>query len=117
MAEKISMNAIKRSSRYRVVLNVPVKLGLKDGTLVDVSSAGALVTHVGALKTDTESDMTFVFEGRKFFGKVRVGSCGVVGLGAGQKGTTLFASRLYFTENLPEESKQIIDAILNPPED
>ncbi|HYR27666.1 MAG TPA: hypothetical protein VEU30_04330 [Thermoanaerobaculia bacterium] len=117
MAEKISMNAIKRSSRYRVVLNVPVKLGLKDGTLVDVSSAGALVTHAGALKTGAESDMTFTFEGKKFFGKVKVGSCGVVGLGAGQKGTTLFASRLYFTENLPDESKQIVESILNPPED
>lgn len=117
MAEKIAMNAIKRSSRYRVVLNLPVKLGLKDGTLVDVSSAGALVTHAGALKTGTESDMTFTYEGRKFFGKVKVASCGVVGLGAGQKGSTLFASRLYFTENLPEESKQIVDLILNPPED
>ena len=117
MAEKISLNAIKRSSRYRVVLNVPVKLGLKDGTLVDVSAAGALVTHVGALKIGTEADMRFTFGGKNFFGKVKVGSCGVVGLGAGQKGTTLFASRLYFTENLPEESKQIIESILNPPED
>ena len=111
------MKAIKRSSRYRVVLNVPVKLGLKDGTLVDVSSAGALVTHVGPLKIGTEADMRFSFEGRNFFGKVKVVSCGVVGLGAGQQGTTLYASRLYFTENLPEESKQIIDSILNPPED
>ena len=117
MTEKISMKAIKRSSRYRVVLNLPVKLGLKDGTLVDVSEVGALVTHAGALKTGTEADMRFAHEGRNFFGKVKVGSCGVVGLGAGQKGTTLFASRLYFTENLPDESKQIIEAILNPPED
>lgn len=117
MAEKISLNAIKRSSRYRVVLNLPVKLGLKEGTLVDVSSAGALVTHVGALKIGTESDMRFKYEGRDFFGKVKVGSCGVVGLGAGQKGTTLYASRLYFTENLPDESKQIIESILNPPEE
>ena len=117
MAEKISMNAIKRSSRYRVVLHVPVKLGLKDGTLVDVSDAGALVTHAGALKTGTEADMRFTYEGRDFYGKVKVGSCGVVGLGAGQKGTTLFASRLYFTENLPDQSKQIIHSILNPAED
>ena len=117
MVEKISMNAIKRSSRYRVVLNVPVKLGLKDGTLVDVSEVGALVTHEGALKNNTETNMTFNYGDKKFFGKVKVGSCGVVGLGAGQKGTTLFASRLYFTENLPDESKHIIESILNPPED
>jgi hypothetical protein len=116
MAEKISLNAIKRSSRYRVVLNVPVKLGLKDGTLVDVSAAGALVTHAGALKVGTEADMTFDFEGRRFQGKVKVASCGVVGLGAGQKGDTLYASRLYFTENLPAESKQIVDLILGHPE-
>ena len=117
MAEKISMSAIKRSSRYRVVLNVPVKLGLKDGTLVDVSSAGALVTHEGALKNDSETNMTFTYGGKRFFGKVKVASCGVVGLGAGQKGNTLFASRLYFTEDLPEESKHIIDSILNPAEE
>ena len=117
MAEKISMSAIKRSHRYRVVLNVPVKLGLKDGTLVDVSSAGALVTHAGALKNDTQTDMTFTYEDKRFYGKVKVGSCGVVGLGAGQRGTTLYASRLYFTESLPEESKQIIDSILNRPEE
>ncbi len=111
------MNAIKRSSRYRVVLNVPVKLGLKDGTLVDVSSAGALVTHEGPLKNGTETNMTFTYEEKRFSGKVKIASCGVVGLGAGQKGNTLFASRLYFTENLPEESKQIIDSILNPPDE
>lgn len=117
MAEKISLNAIKRSSRYRVVLNVPVKLGLKDGTLVDVSAAGALVTHEGALKNDTETNMTFDYGDKRFFGKVKIASCGVVGLGAGQRGNTLFASRLYFTENLPDESKQIIDSIVNPPEE
>jgi hypothetical protein len=116
MAEKIALNSIKRSSRYRVMLNVPVKLGLKDGTLVDVSAAGALVTHPGALKTGAESDMTFTYGDRKFFGKVKVASCSVVGLGAGQKGETLFASRLYFTDQLPEESRHIVDAILNPPE-
>ena len=117
MAEKISLNAIKRSSRYRVVLNLPVKLGLKDGTLVDVSSAGALVTHAGALKTGAESDMTFNYSGRRFYGRVKVGSCGVVGIGAGPRGDTLFASRLYFTDQLPEESRQIVDLILNPPEE
>ena len=117
MAEKISLSAIKRSSRYRVVLNIPVKLGLKDGTLVDVSSAGALVTHEGALKNDSEANMTFVHEGRRFFGKVKVASCGVVGLGAGQTGKTLFASRLYFTADLTAESKRIIDSILKPPEE
>ena len=116
MAEKITLNAIKRSSRYRVMLNVPVKLGLKDGTLVDVSAAGALVTHPGALKTGSESDMTFTYGDKRFAGKVKVASCSVVGLGAGQRGETLYASRLYFTDQLPEESRQIVDAILNPPE-
>lgn len=112
---KFTMDVVKRSNRFRVVLNIPVKLGLKDGTLVDVSSAGALVTHSGALKTGGETEMTFTYNGKRFACRARVASCNVVGIGAGKDGATLFASRLYFT-NLPEESQQIVEEILNPVE-
>ncbi len=112
---KFTMDVVRRSNRFRVVLNVPVKLGLKDGTLVDVSSAGALVTHIGAMKTGGESQMTFQYNGKRFDGRVRVASCNVVGIGSGEGGATLFASRLYFT-SLSEESQQIIEEILNPVE-
>ena len=110
MKDKIQLNAVRRSSRFRVPITRPVKLGLKDGTLVDVSSANAFVTHSGALKVGSEVSMTFDYSGRRFVGKLRVGSCGVVGR-AQQSGETMYASRLTFTE-LPEESQQIIEEIL-----
>lgn len=111
MKDKISLNAVRRSSRFRVPITRPVKLGLKDGTLVDVSSANAFVTHATPLKVGSEVTMTFDYSGRKFNGKLKVGSCGVVGR-ASASGDTMYASRLYFTE-LPEESQQIIEEILS----
>src|SRR5215210_3900894 len=100
MKDKVDLNAIRRSSRYRVPLTRQVKIGLKEGTLVDVSSANAFVTHSGPLKVGAEVSMTFDYTGRKFLGRLRVGSCGVVGR-VPDSGETLYASRLYFTD-LPE---------------
>jgi len=110
MKDKIALNAVRRSSRFRVPISRPVKIGLKDGTLVDVSSANAFVTHPAPLKVGSEVTMTFDFSGRRFTGRLKVGSCGVVGRQS-QSGETLYASRLYFTE-LPEESQSIIEEIL-----
>src|SRR6185436_12114103 len=110
MKDKIALNAVRRSSRFRVPITRPVKIGLKEGTLVDVSSANAFVTHSGPLKVGAEVTMTFDYSGLRFTGKLKVGSCGVVGRQS-QSGETLYASRLYFTE-LPEESQGIIEEIL-----
>jgi hypothetical protein len=110
MKDKVVMNAVRRSSRFRVPISRPVKMGLKDGTLVDVSSANAFVTHSGPLKVGAEITMTFDYTGRKFTGRLRVGSCGVIGRQP-DSGETLYASRLYFTD-LPEESQRIIEDIL-----
>jgi hypothetical protein len=110
MKDKVVLKAVRRSSRFRVPITRPVKIGLKEGTLVDVSSANAFVTHSGALKVGAEVTMTFDYSGRKFTGRLRVGSCGVVGRQS-ESGETLYASRLYFTD-LPEESQQIIEDIL-----
>ncbi len=111
MKDKITLNAVRRSSRFRVPISRPVKLGLKDGMLVDVSSANAFVTHATPLKVGSEVNMTFDYSGRKFNGRLKVGSCGVVGR-ASASGDTMYASRLYFIE-LPEESQQIIEEILS----
>lgn len=110
MKDKVILNAIRRSSRFRVPISRQVKIGLKEGTLVDVSSANAFVTHPGALKVGSEITMTFDYQDRKFVGRLRVGSCGVVGR-TPDSGETLYASRLYFTE-LPDTSQQIIEDIL-----
>ena len=113
-ADKVDLKAVRRSSRFRVPITRPVKIGLKEGTLVDVSSANAFITHAGPLKVSSEVTMTFDYNGRKFTGRLRVGSCGVVGRQSAS-GDTLYASRLYFTD-LPEESQRIIEDILTATE-
>ncbi len=114
MAMKHPMDAIRRSNRFRVIMNVPVRLGLKSGTLVDISTAGVLATHSGMLKTGASVDISFTYEGQRFAASAKVASCAVVGLGAGEGGATLYASRLYFT-NLPDPAKELLDALVGEP--
>ncbi len=113
MAKQLSMDAVRRSNRYRVIMNLPVRLGLKSGTLVDISSAGVLATHAGALKAGANVDLSFTYGDARFAATAKVASSTVVGLGGGE--TTLYASRLYFT-NLTEPAKQMLDSLFGEPE-
>ncbi|HKR62104.1 MAG TPA: PilZ domain-containing protein [Thermoanaerobaculia bacterium] len=108
MTKQLSMDAVRRSNRYRVIMNLPVRLGLKSGTLIDISSAGVLATHSGVLKTGANVDITFVYENQRFAATAKVASCTVVGLGGGEN--TLYASRLYFT-NLSDPARQLLEAM------
>jgi len=107
MAEKLVMGAVRRSNRFRVIMNLPLKLGWKDGTLVDISEAGVLATHTGVTKTGATIEISFVHEDRRFVANAKVETCTVVGLGAGPGGATLYASRLFFT-HLSDEAKEIL---------
>jgi hypothetical protein len=113
MVKQLSMDAVRRSNRYRVIMNLPVRLGLKSGTLVDISSAGVLATHNGVLKTGANVDIAFTYEEQRFAATAKVASCTVVGLGGGE--TTLYASRLYFI-NLPEPTKHMLETLFGEPE-
>lgn len=106
------MDHVRRSNRFRVVMNTPLRIGLKQGTLVDISTTGVLATHSGTLKTGSTVEISFNHEGRKFVASAQVASCTVVGLGAGDKGATLYASRLYFTTLTPE-SRQIVESLVH----
>lgn len=105
------MDAIRRSNRFRVIMNVPLRIGLKQATLVDISVAGILATHAGMLKSGSTVDISFEREGRKFAAQAKVASCTVVGLGAAEAGATLYASRLYFV-NLSDEARSILEALV-----
>ena len=83
MSDKLRMSVVRRSNRFRVIMNVPLKLGWKPGTLVDISETGILATHAGVLKTGSTVDISFMHEGQQFAAKAKVESCTVVGLGAG----------------------------------
>jgi hypothetical protein len=102
------MDAIRRSNRFRVIMNVPLRIGLKQATLVDISTTGVLATHAGTLQTDAMVEISFTHDDRKFAGQAKVVSCTVVGLGAGPGGATLYASRLFFV-NLPEHEKKLLE--------
>ena len=102
------MDAIRRSNRFRVIMNVPLRIGLKQATLVDISTTGILATHSGMLKADATVDISFTHDDRKFAAQAKVVSCTVVGLGAGESGATLYASRLYFT-NLGEAERKLLE--------
>ncbi|HEX8169345.1 MAG TPA: hypothetical protein VF824_02260 [Thermoanaerobaculia bacterium] len=111
MKEKLAMSAVRRSNRFRVIMNLPLKIGFKDGTLVDISNAGILATHTGVLKTGATVEISFVHEGRKFASSAKVETCTVVGLGAGPGGATLYASRIFFTK-MTDDSKEILSLLV-----
>lgn len=115
MPGETRMDVVRRSNRYRVVLNLPIKLGWKDGTLVDISEAGVLATHAGVLQTGALIDISFVVDGHRFQASAKVETCTVVGLGAGPGGATLYASRLFF-RGLSEEAREILLALIRPGE-
>ena len=112
MPDKLAMSAVRRSNRFRVIMNLPLKLGWKSGTLVDISEAGVLATHTGVLKTGSIIEISFTHEGQRFISNAKVETCTVVGLGAGEKGATLYATRLYFV-NLSDESRTIMEALVS----
>ena len=111
MNPKVSLNSIRRSNRFRVIMNVPLRIGLKQGTLVDISTTGIMATHTGMLKTGAVVDISFVHEDQKFVASAKVASCTVVGLGAGPGGATLYASRLFFID-LTDEAKAILESLV-----
>ena len=114
MSEKqLHMNAVRRSNRFRVIMNLPLKLGWKEGTLVDVSEAGVLATHAGVLKTGSTIEISFTVDGERFVAPARVETCTVVGLGAGPGGATLYASRLFFN-HLSDSAREILLALIRP---
>lgn len=111
MSPRNPMDAVRRSNRFRVVMNLPLRIGLKQGTMVDISTTGVLATHSGMLKTGSVVEISFTHAGRKFSASAKVASCTVVGLGAGEAGATLYASRLYFV-NLPTQSRDMLEAMV-----
>jgi hypothetical protein len=111
MDRKLAIDSVKRSNRFRVIMNVPLRIGLKQATLVDISTTGILATHSGTVKTGATVEIAFTHDDRKFIGNAKVASCTVVGLGAGESGATLYASRLYFVD-LTDDARTMLEAMV-----
>jgi hypothetical protein len=84
-------------------LTLPARVGRKDGTLVEIDRCGARVRHSGALKLGGEFQLSFVMGGEVFAAVSQVLACRVVGLGLGDGGSTLFESKLNFTDQRTRE--------------
>ena len=90
-------------------LDLPARVGRKDGTLVELDRCGARVQHSGALKLGGELQLSFKMGGEVFAANSQVLACRVVGLGLGEGGSTLFESKLNFTE---EHARQLAERLM-----
>ncbi len=92
-------------------LSIPVRVGRKEGLLVEIDGAGARVRHTGPLKLGGEIQLSFTASGEIFVAASRVLACRVVGLGVGDGGSPLFESRLRFDEAKGEAVERILGAV------
>jgi hypothetical protein len=90
-------------------LDLPARVGRKDGTLVEFDRCGARVRHSGALKLGGELQLSFKVGGEVFAAISQVLACRVVGLGLGDGGSTLFESKLNFID---ERTRDIAERLL-----
>jgi hypothetical protein len=90
-------------------LDLPARVGRKDGTLVEFDRCGARVRHSGALKLGGELQLSFKVAGEVFAAISQVLACRVVGLGLGEGGSTLFESKLNFID---ERTRDIAERML-----
>ena len=112
MTGKPALEAIKRSNRFRVIMNIPLRIGIKPATLVDISTTGILATHTGIMKTGSTVEISFTHNNATFHASAKIVTCTVVGLGAGEGGATLYASKMYFV-NLPPPSLALLESMVS----
>jgi hypothetical protein len=99
----------------RLVVGLPVRLGRRNGTLVEISRGGARVRHTGACKTDSEVMLGFESGQDRFVASGHVLSSRVVSLGGGEGGATLYETVIRFT-HMPAEAIATIEELLGPEE-
>lgn len=103
----------RHSRRMRLIVGLPVRIGRREGTLVEISRGGARVRHIGIMKTETDVMLTFVSGTDHFMANAHVLSSRVVGLGTGEGGATVFETVLRFT-HIPAESLATVEQMLGP---
>lgn len=104
-------SAVKRrmSGRFRAVVDLPARLGRKEGTLVDVSRGSARVRHAGALDVGTVAQLFFRTAHGDFNGSATVLSCRVVGQSG--DGSTQFESLVRFS-NMGADGTAVLERVV-----
>jgi hypothetical protein len=104
------MDDRRRSGRFEPVMQIPARVGKRDGMVLNVSHRGARVRHPGSLKPNDLIDLAFACAGGQFSSRARVLSCRVVPL-KDPRGVLVYESRFEFVSPSPE-AVALIDKIL-----
>ncbi len=89
------MNERRISGRFQPVIEIPARIGRREGVVLNVSHRGARVRHSGSLKVAELIDIAFPCAGGRFSSRARVLSCRVTPIKDGD-GALLFESRVAF---------------------
>lgn len=99
----------RKSHRLRLPSQLPVRIGRRDGILVDLSTRGARVRHAGSLELGMEIRLSFDLDDERFSATARVLASRVVGFGTAAG--TSYESRISFGD-LPEEMLDLVRSLL-----
>jgi len=88
-----------------------VRIGRRDGLLVDLSTRGARVQHSGSLELGTEIRLSFVHGQARFSAIARVLASRVIGFGTVAGSGTSYESRISFGD-LPEDMLDVVKGLL-----
>ena len=95
------MDDRRLSGRFEPPVQIPARVGRRDGVVLNVSHRGARVRHPGALRPNEVVDLTFPCAGRQFSSRARVLSCRAVPM-KDTAGAIVFESRFAFANPSPE---------------
>jgi hypothetical protein len=91
----------RRSGRFEPLMQIPARVGKRNGMVLNVSHRGARVRHPGSLKPNEVVDLAFPYADGQFSSRARVLSCRVVPL-KDPDGVLVYESRFVFVNPSPE---------------
>lgn len=95
------MDDRRRSGRFEPPVQIPARVGRRNGVVLNVSHRGARVRHPGALKPSETIDLAFALGEGQFLSRARVLSCRAMPL-KDENGQMVFESRFAFANPSPE---------------
>jgi len=105
------MDDRRRSGRFEPLIQIPAKVGRRDGVVLNVSHRGARVRHPGSLTPSQVVELSFPCAGGQFYSRARVLSCRAVPLKE-PSGLMVFESRFVFA-NPSAEALALLEKLLD----
>ena len=105
------MDDRRLSGRFEPVIQIPAKVGRRDGVVVNISHRGARVRHPGSLTPSQVIELSFPCAGGQFSSRARVLSCRAVPI-KDSSGQMVFESRFAFA-NPSAEALALLEKLLD----